>query len=42
MENFDGWMGALAVPVLSQGLQKGTEILLVVRDLLYQPKRTIK
>ncbi|KAK1255370.1 hypothetical protein MKX08_009365 [Trichoderma sp. CBMAI-0020] len=32
MENFDGWMGALAVPVLSQGLQKGTEMLLVASE----------
>jgi hypothetical protein len=30
MENFDGWMGALAVAVLSQGLKKDTEVLLVV------------
>ncbi|KAL7926139.1 hypothetical protein ACQKWADRAFT_281865 [Trichoderma austrokoningii] len=32
MENFDGFMGALAVPVLSQGLQKDTEILLVASE----------
>lgn len=38
MENFDGLMGALAVSVFSQGLQKGTEMLLVVRGFLDEPK----
>lgn len=41
MENFDGLMGALAVSVFSQGLQKGTEMLLVVRNLLYEPNHII-
>jgi hypothetical protein len=30
MENFDGFMGSLAVAILSQGLRKETDIALVV------------
>lgn len=34
MENSDGFMGSLAVGVLSQGLRKETDIALVVGHLL--------
>lgn len=36
MENFDGFMGSLAVAILSQGLRKETDIALVVCNILHE------